>query len=202
MYLEPQSTKKPFDLTKFLADQKSNLEELYIVQLAKNLINFKTSKLEELKDFLEYKAQRWENIISNEKSKIEDFLSNNDLFDLNNVQDYKDAKVEDLVELIKLKKLKIGELQALNQLLELKQSKIEEVKNLLDFKKSKVKDLLSNNIITQYQYKPPPVITLPSINIPIPTLAPAKTKPKEILQQQPTNNAVSYHPRTSKSKIK
>ena len=78
LYLEPQSTKKPFDLTKFLDDQKSNLEELYIVQLAKNLINFKTSKLEELKDFLEYKAHRWENIISNEKSKIEDFLSNND----------------------------------------------------------------------------------------------------------------------------
>ena len=49
------------------------------MQLAKNLINFKTSKLEELKDFLECKAQRWENIISNEKSKIEDFLSNNDL---------------------------------------------------------------------------------------------------------------------------
>ena len=57
---------------------KYDLEDLYIVQLAKNIINFKKSKFEELKDFLEYKVNRWENIITNEKSKLEDFFSNND----------------------------------------------------------------------------------------------------------------------------
>ena len=72
------------------------------------------------------------------------------MFDINNVRHFKDAKIEDLVELIKLKKLKIEELVALNQLLELKQSKIQEFKNLLDYKKSKVQEL-SNNVIAQYK---------------------------------------------------
>ena len=145
--LEP-SESNAFDLSKL-----PKIEDLYVVQLAKNILNFKKAKFEELKDFIEFKAHRWENIISSKKSKIENFFANNDIsdiFDINNVRQFKDAKIEDLVELIKLKKLKIEELVELNQLLELKQSKIQEFKNLLDYKKSKVQEL-SNNVIAQYR---------------------------------------------------
>ena len=150
--LEP-SESNTFNLSKFLSEKTPKLEDLYIVQLAKNILNFKKAKFEELKDFIEFKAHRWENIISNKKSKIENFFANtdiSDMFDINNVRQFKDAKIEDLVELIKLKKLKIEELVALNQLLELKQSKIQEFKNLLDYKKAKVQEL-SNNVIAQYK---------------------------------------------------
>ena len=77
-----------FDLKNFIKEQKSKLEDLYIVQLAKNIINFKKAKFEELKNFLEYKANRWENIITNEKSKIEEYLANTDIFDINNVKNF------------------------------------------------------------------------------------------------------------------
>ena len=147
------SESSTFDLNNFLREKTPKIEDLYIVQLAKNILDFKKAKFEELKDFIEFKAHRWENIISNKKSKIENFFANTDLsdmFDINNVRHFKDAKIEDLVELIKLKKLKIEELVALNHLLELKQSKIQEFKNLLDYKKSKVQEL-SDNVIAQYK---------------------------------------------------
>ena len=141
----PQKNK--FNLNNFIKEQKSNLEDLYIVQLAKNIIDFKRSKFNELKEFLEFKAQRWEKIIKNEKSKLEEFFSSNDLLNINNYDNYQEAKLEDIIELIKLKKLKVDELLALNNLLELKRSKIEEVRNLINYKKSKVQDLLTNNIL-------------------------------------------------------
>jgi len=150
---EPSDSSSTFNLNNFLREKAPKIEDLYIVQLAKNILEFKRAKFEEFKDFIEFKAHRWENIISSKKSKIEKFFANTDLsdmFDINNVRQFKDAKIEDLVELIKLKKLKIEELVALNQLLELKQSKIQEFKNLLDYKKSKLQEL-SNNVIAQYK---------------------------------------------------
>ena len=127
----------------FLADQKANLKDLNIVKFAKNIIDFKLSKFEELKDFLKYKTSRWEKIIAKKKNKLAEFLSNNEILDFKSLENFKEARVEDLVELIKLKKLKLEELIALNELLELKESKIQEVKNLIDFKKSKIKELFS-----------------------------------------------------------
>ena len=200
-------------------DLVPNLEDLYIVQLAKNIINFKKSKFEELKDFLANKVNRWENILTNEKSKLEDFIANNDVsasniltneksklenFFANNdvlasVKDFKDAKLEDLVELIKLKKLKVEELIALNQLLELKQSKIQEVKNLINLKKSKVEDLLSNSVdvvtapLAQYVNFNPSTSSKPSILY-------SPTKSPELLQPQPSN--VAYQPRTKSNNIR
>ena len=176
---------------------KYDLEDLYIVQLAKNIINFKKSKFEELKDFLEYKVNRWENIITNEKSKLEDFFANNDVFDVANVNNFKDAKLEDLVELIKLKKLKVEELIALNQLLELKQSKIQEVKSLLNLKKSKVEDLLSNSIVAASAI-PQYVNFNPSTTTKSVLYSPSKSP--ELLQPQSSN--VAYQPRTKSSGIR
>ena len=179
------------------------MEDLYIVQLAKNILNFKKAKFEELKDFLEYKAHRWENIISNKKSKFEEFLANTDItdiFDINNFRQFKNAKIEDLVELIKLKKLKIEELVALNQLLEVKQSKIQEVRNLLNFKKSKVQELLSNNVIGQYRDH---LKDLPEVIIPEfikDNSVPQTYQSNDVIQPQPTN--VAYHPRNAGKDIR
>ena len=132
----------------FLEEQKANLKDLNIVKFAKDIINFKLSKFEELKDFLKYKTSRWEKILTKKKNKLTELLSNNEILDFKSLENFKEARVEDLVELIKLKKLKLEELIALNELLKLKESKIQEVKNLIDFKKSKIEELFSptNNV--------------------------------------------------------
>ena len=93
--LEP-SESNIFDINNFLSQQTPKIEDLYIVQLAKNILNFKKAKFEELKDFIEFKAHRWENIISDKKSKIENFFANtdiSDMFDINNVRQFKDEKI-------------------------------------------------------------------------------------------------------------
>ena len=120
-----------------------------------------------------------------------------DVFDLANVNNFKDAKLEDLVELIKLKKLKVEELIALNQLLELKQSKIQEVKSLLNLKKSKVEDLLSNSIIAASAI-PQYASFNPSTTIKSVLYSPSKSP--ELLQPQSSN--VAYQPRTKSTGIR
>ena len=142
-------------INKFLEQQKGklNLEYFNIVKFFTDIINFKKSKFEELKDFLEYKTSRWEKIIKKKKSKLGEFLSKNEILDLKNIKNFKEARVEDLIELIKLKKLKLEELTALNELVALKQSKIQEVKNLLDFKKSKIEELFSSSSVFVYPEK-------------------------------------------------
>ena len=156
-----------------------NLEDLYIVQLAKNIINFKKAKFNEIKEFLEQKAQRWETIILNEKSKLDDYLrNNNEIFDIGGAQKFKEDKLEDLIELIKLKKLKVEELVALNKLVELKQTKLQEVKNIINLKKSKVEELLANTITQPYQENS----ILPNIN--------------NIFKPQQKPSSFSYQPRT------
>ena len=142
-------------IKKFLEDQKENfnIEYFNIVKFVKDIINFKKSKFEELKDFLEYKTGRWEKIINKKKSKLAEFLSNNEVLDFKNFKNFKEARVEDLIELIKLKKLKLEELTALNELVALKQSKIQEVKNLLDYKKGKIEELFSSTNVFVYPEK-------------------------------------------------
>ena len=120
-----------------------------------------------------------------------------DVFDLANVNNFKDAKLEDLVELIKLKKLKVEELIALNQLLELKQSKIQEVKSLLNLKKSKVEDLLSNSIIAASAI-PQYVNFNPTTTTKSVSYSPSKST--ELLQTQSSN--VAYQPRTKSTGIR
>ena len=201
MHLAESVENNKFDLKNFIKEQKSKLEDLYIVQLAKNIINFKKAKFEELKKFLEYKANRWENIITNEKSKIEEYLATTDIFDINNVKNLKDAKLEDLVELIKLKKLKIGELLALNQLLELKQSKLQEVRNLIELKKSKVSELLTNSVLAT-QDTEAAISALPEVIVPeyVQVQPPASPHYTEAAQPQPRPSA--YHSRTASSDIR
>ena len=155
-------------INKFLEQQKENLKDLNIVKFVTDIINFKKSKFEELKDFLEYKTSRWEKIINKKKSKLAEFLSKNEILDFKNLKNFKEARVEDLIELIKLKKLKLEELTALNELVALKQSKIQEVKNLLDYKKSKIEELFSSTnvfvypekevVVPEYNSFPPEVI--------------------------------------------
>ena len=140
-------------IKKFLEDQKENLKDLNIVKFVTDIINFKKSKFEELKDFLEYKTSRWEKIINKKRSKLAEFLSKNEILDFKNIKNFKEARVEDLIELIKLKKLKLEELTALNELVALKQSKIQEVKNLLDWKKSKLEELFSSSNVFVYPEK-------------------------------------------------
>ena len=141
---KPKINLKTLKLIKtFLDEQKENLKDLDIVKFATDIINFKKSKFEDLKNFLEYKKSRWEKIIKQKKVKLAKFLTNNEILDFKSLENFKGARVEDLVELIKLKKLKLEELIALNELVELKQSKIQEVKNLIDFKKNKIEELFS-----------------------------------------------------------
>ena len=103
-----------------------------------------------MKDFLKYKTSRWEKILSKKKNKLTELLSNNEILDLNTLKNFKEARIEDLVDLIKLKKLKLEELIALNELLDLKESKIQEVKNLIDFKKSKIEELFARPSVFVY----------------------------------------------------
>ena len=172
-------------INKFLAEQKENLKDLNIVKFVRDVINFKKSKFEELKDFLEYKTARWEKIINNKKSKLAELLSKNEILDFTNLKNFKEARVEDLIELIKLKKLKLEELTALNKLVALKQSKIEEVKNLLDYKKGKIEELFSSSNVFVYPEKE---VVVPDYNS-----FPAEVNP-------PTN--IAYEGRSPGSEIR
>ena len=153
-YLEDEQPKTSLKTLKlintFLEQQKENLKDLNIVKFATDILKFKVSKFVELKDFLKYKTSRWEKILSKKKNKLTELLSNNEILDLNTLKNFKEARIEDLVDLIKLKKLKLEELIALNELLDLKESKIQEVKNLIDFKKSKIEELFARPSVFVY----------------------------------------------------
>ena len=174
-------------IKKFLEEQKENfnLEYFNVFKFVTDIINFKKSKFEELKDFLEYKTARWEKIINNKKSKLAELLSKNEILDFTNLKNFKEARVEDLIELIKLKKLKLEELTALNKLVALKQSKIEEVKNLLDYKKGKIEELFSSSNVFVYPEKE---VVVPDYNS-----FPAEVNP-------PTN--IAYEGRSPGSEIR